>query len=81
MKKGIVCKLYLERKQQEVVEKMFDDNRFVWNTVLNMLTERYTNNKNSKILGEFQLNYLLPALKKEYLWLKDSDQSSFKTNK
>lgn len=82
MKKGIVCKLYLERKQQEVVEKMFDDNRFVWNTVLNMLTERYTNNKNSKILGEFQLNYLLPALKKEYLWLKDLDSQALKqTNK
>lgn len=82
MNKGISCKLYLSSKQKKLVEKTFNDNRFVWNSMLEMIQKRYENNEKSKLLSEFQMNYLLPRLKEEHTWLKDSDSQSLKqTNK
>ena len=76
MLKGIKLRLYLNRSQQEQVDLMFGNERFVWNQMLAMMNERYENNKNLPFLGKFKLNYLLKPLKTEYPFLKYSDSSS-----
>ncbi|WP_216871218.1 RNA-guided endonuclease TnpB family protein, partial [Lactobacillus helveticus] len=74
--KGIKLRLYPNRTQQNQLEQMFGNDRFVWNQMLAMMNERYQNNKALPFLGKFKLNYLLKPLKKEYPFLKTSDSSS-----
>ncbi|WP_080553181.1 RNA-guided endonuclease InsQ/TnpB family protein [Lactobacillus helveticus] len=74
--KGIKLRLYPNRTQQNQLEQMFGNDRFVWNQMLAMMNERYQNNKDLPFLGKFKLNYLLKPLKKEYPFLKNSDSSS-----
>ncbi|WP_405315370.1 RNA-guided endonuclease InsQ/TnpB family protein [Lactobacillus helveticus] len=74
--KGIKLRLYPNRTQQNQLEQMFGNDRFVWNQMLAMMNERYQNNKDLPFLGKFKLNYLLKPLKKEYPFLKTSDSSS-----
>lgn len=76
MLKGIKLRLYPNRSQQEQIDLMFGNDRFVWNQMLAMMNKRYQNNKDLPFLGKFKLNYLLKQLKKEYLFLKNSDSSS-----
>ncbi|XHU93054.1 IS200/IS605 family element transposase accessory protein TnpB [Lactobacillus helveticus] len=76
MLKGIKLRLYPNRTQQNQLEQMFGNDRFVWNQMLAMMNERYQNNKDLPFLGKFKLNYLLKPLKKEYPFLKTSDSSS-----
>ena len=76
MLKGIKLKLYPNRSQQEQLNLMFGNDRFVWNQMLAMMNKRYENNKYLPFLGKFKLNYLLKPLKLEYPFLKQSDSSS-----
>lgn len=76
MIKGIKLRLYPNRNQQDQLYKMFGNDRFVWNKMLEMMNSRYYNNKNLPFLGKFNLNYLLKPLKQEYPFLKASDSSS-----
>ena len=76
MLKGIKLKLYPNHTQQEQLDLMFGNDRFVWNQMLAMMNERYENNKQLPFLGKFKLNYLLKPLKLEYPFLKQSDSSS-----
>lgn len=76
MIKGIKLRLYPNRNQQDQLYRMFGNDRFVWNQILEMINSRYYNNKNLPFLGKFKLNYLLKPLKQEYPFLKDSDSSS-----
>ncbi|GAA3629519.1 hypothetical protein GCM10022297_05350 [Lactobacillus hamsteri] len=76
MLKGIKLGLYPNKTQQDQLEQMFGNDRFVWNQMLAMMNERYQNNKDLPFLGKFKLNYLLKPLKKEYPFLKNSDSSS-----
>ena len=76
MIKGIKLRLYPNRNQQDQLYRMFGNDRFVWNQMLEMMNSRYYNNKNLPFLGKFKLNYLLKPLKQEYLFLKASDSSS-----
>ena len=76
MLKGIKLKLYPNRSQQEQLDLMFGNDRFVWNQMLAMMNKRYENNKQLPFLGKFKLNYLLKPLKNEYSFLKQSDSSS-----
>nr|WP_035438228.1 RNA-guided endonuclease TnpB family protein [Lactobacillus hamsteri] len=76
MLKGIKLRLYPNKNQQDQLEQMFGNDRFVWNQMLAMMNERYQNNKDLPFLGKFKLNYLLKPLKKEYPFLKNSDSSS-----
>lgn len=81
--KGIECKIYPNSKQQLKIEQTFGCTRFVWNEMLNMLNQRYQNNKNLKMLSYPKLSALLPTLKLQYSWLKEVDsvavQCSVKT--
>lgn len=83
MYKGIECKIYPNSEQQLKIEQTFGCTRFVWNEMLNMLNQRYQNNKNLKMLSYPKLSALLPTLKLQYTWLKEADsvaiQQSVKT--
>ena len=76
MIKGIKLRLYPNKIQQDQLYRMFGNDRFVWNQMLEMMNSRYYNNKNLPFLGKFKLNYLLKPLKQEYPFLKASDSSS-----
>ena len=70
MLKGMKMKGYPTHKQQQVLACMFGNQRFVWNQMLNMLNQRYQNNKQTQFPSKYELNVLLPALKEEYPFLK-----------
>ncbi|KAI4310309.1 transposase [Lactobacillus intestinalis] len=73
---GIKLRLYPTQTQVNQLWQMFGNDRFVWNRMLDMMNERYKNNKDLPFLTKFKLNYLLKPLKKEYPFLKNSDSSS-----
>ncbi|MEY8572201.1 RNA-guided endonuclease TnpB family protein [Lactobacillus intestinalis] len=73
---GIKLRLYPNQTQVNQLWQMFGNDRFVWNRMLDMMNERYKNNKDLPFLTKFKLNYLLKPLKKEYPFLKNSDSSS-----
>ena len=73
---GIKGQLTLKPTQQAQVLQNIGNARFVWNQFLNMWNQRYENNPSLPTLGEYDLNKLLPALKKEYAFLKLSDSTS-----
>ena len=83
MYKGIECKLYPNQQQADIIQMTFGHTRFIWNQMLEMLNERYQNNKTLKMLSYARLSSLIPQLKREYAWLKDVDsvaiQCSVKT--
>ena len=76
MIKGIKLRLYPNRNQQDQLYRMFGNDRFVWNQMLEMMNSRYYNNKKLPFLGKFNLNYPPKPLKQEYPFLKASDSSS-----
>ena len=80
MIKGIKLRLYPNAKQCDQLTQMFGNNRFIWNTMLNMSKERYKNNPSSKFVNEYGMDYLVKLLKVEYPFLKASDSSSLQVS-
>ena len=76
MLKGIKVKIYPNQEQIQFIEQNIGNARFVWNQMLDMWSARYQNNPNLPTLGKYDLNGLLPTLKKEYEFLKESESSS-----
>ena len=76
MLKGIKVKIYPNQEQTQFIEQNIGNARFVWNQMLNMWSARYQNNPNLPTLGKYDLNGLLPTLKKEYEFLKESESTS-----
>lgn len=76
MLKGIKVKIYPNQEQIQSIEQNIGNTRFVWNQMLNMWNTRYQNNPSLPALKKYDLNNLLPALKKEYPFLKESEASS-----
>ena len=76
MLKGIKLRLYPNKHQQDQLQQMFGNNRFIWNIMLDTAKTRYRNNPSSSFIGEYGMNYLVKLLKKEYPFLKESDNSS-----
>lgn len=76
MLKGIKVKIYPNQNQTQFIEQNIGNARFVWNQMLGMWSARYQNNPNLPTLGKYDLNSLLPILKKEYDFLKESESSS-----
>ena len=76
MIKGVKLRLYPNVKQRDQLTQMFGNNRFIWNTMLDMAKQRYQNNPSSSFVNEYGMNYLVKQLKVEYPFLKDSDSSS-----
>jgi putative transposase len=74
--KGVKLRIYPNKEQQLKIKLNFGYNRFVWNQMLNMMITRYKNNPELRFPSAFTLNYLLPAMKEEYPWLKDAESQS-----
>lgn len=73
---GIKIRLYPNLKQQVKLAQMFGNDRFLWNLLLDMLTERHKNNPKASLPSSYALDACLPLLSKEYPFLKKSDSSS-----
>lgn len=78
--KGIKLRLYPNKTQQNQMLQMFGNDRFIWNLMLAMAKERYSNNPSSNFVNEYGMNYLLKPLKHEYPFLKESDSSSLQVS-
>lgn len=76
MIKGIKLRLYPNKHQQDQLQQMFGNDRFIWNIMLDMAKTRYKNNPSSSFIGEYGMNYLIKLLNKEYPFLKESDATS-----
>lgn len=89
--KGIKLRLYPNKQQELDLIQMCGNDRFLWNTLNEMLRSRYENNKHlydgdkSKeakkkrrhvMLSAYEMDYLLPRLKVEFPFLECSDSSS-----
>lgn len=89
-RKGIKLRLYPNKSQEKDIRQMCGNSRFLWNLLYDMQLKRYENNKDlcedsseeaklkrSRIVvSAYQMNYLLPQLKKEYPFLKLSDSTA-----
>ena len=80
MIKGIKLRLYPNKYQQDQLQQMFGNDRFIWNIMLDMAKTRYKNNPSSKFISGYGMNYLLKPLKKEYPFLKESDATSLQVS-
>ena len=76
MLKGMKLRLYPTRKQEQQLIIMFGNDRFLWNTLLAGINQRYKNNPSFRVPTNRQMDYLLVPLKTEYPFLKDSDSTS-----
>lgn len=73
---GIKGQLTFKPQQKQLVAQSVGNTRFVWNQFLAMWNERYQNNTSLPMLTEYDLSNLLPTLKREYPFLKESDSTS-----
>ena len=76
MIKGIKLRLYPNKHQQDQLQQMFGNDRFIWNIMLEMANTRYKNNPSSKFVDGYSMDALLRPLKEEYPFLKESDATS-----
>lgn len=74
--KAIQIRIYPNEEQKALIHKTFGSVRFLWNQFLGMSIERYENNSSLPALSQYGYNYLIPALKTEYPWLKEVDSTS-----
>ena len=80
MIKGIKLRLYPNKYQQDQLQQMFGNDRFIWNTMLEMAKTRYKNNPSAKFINGYGMDYLIKPLKKEYPFLKESDATSLQVS-
>ena len=73
--RGIKLRIYPNNSQIAQIESSFGAVRFVWNQMLAMQSDRYEFSK-AKLLTGFDMNNLLPILKKEYSWLNNANSQS-----
>ena len=76
MLKGMKLKAYPNCEQRQTLFCMFGNQRFVWNQMLNMLNERYENNKKSFFPSSYELDLCVTQLKREYSFLSISDSTA-----
>ncbi|MGQ2376577.1 RNA-guided endonuclease TnpB family protein, partial [Companilactobacillus zhachilii] len=74
--KGIKLRIYPNESQIQHIEMNFGCVRKVWNSMLAMQKDRYENNPDCKFVSNFDMNILLPLLKKEYPYLKQVESTS-----
>ncbi|WP_164505988.1 helix-turn-helix domain-containing protein, partial [Companilactobacillus insicii] len=80
--KGMKLRIYPTQFQIERIAMNFGCVRKVWNMMLAMQKERYDNNPDCKFVSQYDMNILLPLLKKEYPYLKQVESTSLQcTNK
>ncbi len=62
--KGMKLRIYPTEFQIHCIESNFGCVRKVWNLMLAMQKDRYENNPDCKFVSNFDMNILLPLLKK-----------------
>lgn len=77
IQKHFGMRLYPNSEQMTLLAKTFGCVRFVYNEMLAMQNERYANDGN--YVGTYGMNYLLPSLKSEYVWLKEVDATALQS--
>ena len=68
MLKVVKVRLYPNPQQRQRLEQSFGNCRWVWNYCLNLINQTYK--ETGKGLSGYEVKKRLPALKKEYEWLK-----------
>ena len=68
MLKVIKVRLYPNTGQQQLLSQSFGNCRFLWNYFLNLMNQTYKDT--GKGLSGYDVKKQIPALKKEYEWLK-----------
>lgn len=76
--KAIKLRIYPSIEQQELLPQMFGNGRFVYNYMLNLqrFVYRHKTKDSKTYLSKFDMNKLLPKLKRKYLWLTQSDSTA-----
>lgn len=73
IKRGKTLRLYPNIEQKIYFAKCFGCSRWLWNQVISMEKDRFENG--GSFVKKFGLNYILTALKKEYIWLNEVDST------
>ena len=76
--KGYVFRLYPNKKQQELINKTIGSSRFIYNHFLEDKIKDYKETKKTK--SAYDQIKLIPALSKEYPWLKEIDSCSLRNS-
>ena len=76
MLKAFKLRLYPNQVQREQIDININHCRFLWNLMLDMQNTRYETNKNAKFVNGYDMNLLVPTLKREYKWLKEADSTA-----
>lgn len=76
--KAIKLRVYPTVEQQEQLPQMFGNSRFIFNYMLNLqrFVYRHKTDQSKGHLSRFDMNYLIPKLKRKYPWLKQSDSTA-----
>ena len=74
MHKAFLVKLYPNKTQQNYLDKNFGCARFVYNKMLEINMKVY--NRRGKYVSKYEMQSLLPKLKKQYPWLKECDSNA-----
>jgi len=74
---GIKGQIYPDNQQIQIIHQSFGNVRYVWNELLEMMIERYARNSALPMLKRYDLQRLLPTLKKEHPFLKVTDSTAF----
>ena len=72
--KAIKYRIYPDKEQQELILKTFGCSRFVYNYMLEASIKAHKNGESLCTRNSF--NYLLPSLKRDFLWLKEVDSTA-----
>ena len=78
MEKAYRYRIYPNKKQREIIAKIFGCCRFVYNTYLAKRIEMYE--KSKETLSYFQCSNDMKRLKSEFEWLKDADYTALQSS-
>jgi putative transposase len=67
-------RIYPSKTQAAILNQWIGSCRFIWNHMLAKNIEKYK--QEQKFIFKFDMCYLLPELKKEFVWLKDAPSQS-----
>lgn len=74
IEKSYKYRIYPTQEQIDFFHKSFGCERFLYNYCANIQLEKF--HKKEKLLSNFDLDKLIPTLKKEYTWLKEANSQS-----
>jgi len=77
MFRAIELKLYPNQSQVKQLEIEFGCSRFIYNKMLEICKKKYL--RTGKTLSNYDMNNLLPKLKKQYRWLSDATADQLQT--